>query len=529
MKWHKKVKEYFFLILVLGICCINFFLFLINVIPKTILYGTYESAAKPTPSISTVMSGAYQSEYQDWFSENFPFRSFFVKGYAQWMTAFKAPVNGVGFGRNNQLFEEYFTKQTISGDMDEEILKEYVSNLSMINEAISKEGKQFIYLISPSKAEVYSDDLGWNQRFAYYMDLETTVLVRKKLVSALERSGIDYLDYTLLMEKLKEDGEYQPFNSTGIHWNQYGAANAVLLLNDLINKKGTTSVGLEPYYSTENFSFFDEEDMKKLTNAYFYPKDKEYVAAALGLNGGTPEKAAFAMSTSFTHTIANLFAKGNMPFQSFYRTQYTQFQDRLYYDDNGNIIWEAWLPGQDTSLLNYSELLHSNDIILIESNAAELPESHISFAKEFSAFLGRMSSLSQYIESICKNENYLVVITSNNASELYLTSEQTEFFEKEGLKILQGNKHLFAVLDAGNVVASSLDNFGNVYEGMIDEKKYTITFSEEAGKSKVSILFDENNYWSDIGGLNFLVYDKNAKQLIDWVIFDVNSNCSIYR
>lgn len=530
MKWRKIMKEYLFLVFILGLCCINFFLFCINLIPKTILYGTYESAVKPALEISGVMSGTYQSKYQDWFAENFPFRSFFVKGYAQWMALFKAPVNGVGFGKDGQLFEEYFTKQTISGDLDDKTLLEYAGNLAIISDHLSQENKAFIYLISPSKAEVYSDKLIWNMQLAYNMNLQENALVRKKLIKALQSNEISYLDYTLLMEELKEDGEYQPFNSTGIHWNQYGAANAVIQLNEFINAElAIPTVNLAAHYSTDHFMLFDEKDMKDLTNTYFLPSDKEYISAMLEINGELSDKSVFAMSTSFLHSIANLFAQSNMPFKYFWRTQYTQFQDRLYYDADGKVKWEAWLPGQDTSGLNYSEILSLSDIILVESNAAEIPESHIGFVREFAAFLGRMDSLSEYIENVCGNENNLVIITSNNISELYLNSEQTELLKKLGIDIAGGNKNLSAVLDGGKLLVYSFDNMGNECEGTIDGRDYMITFSEEDGRSKSTILFDENCYWSDIHGLNFLVYDKSAEQLTDWVIFDVNNNCAVYR
>lgn len=496
---------------------------------QTPLYGFTESQEKPEFNFSSVLSGKYQEQYQNWLAENFPFRSYLVRGYSQVMVSFHAPVNGVEIGRNKNLFEEYFTNASLNTSISLELLEEYAGYLKRINQATKQENKSFVYLISPAKAEIYPEDLPWNKRVLWKHLDERTALLRKEFVQILNKYEIPYIDFTELMKDLKLTGQYQPFNKTGIHWNQFGAANAVLNLSDYIRDSLNVELPrLTAQFYEKTAPDFDEADLRQLTNAYWMPLDKDYVFAKLEKVEEFPNKTAFAMSTSFSFSIANLFSKGDMPFLLFRRSQYSQFQDLLYYNNEGTVTWESWLPGVAPENMHYSEIFQQSDIIFIESTASELPDSHIKFAKELAGYLERMGQLTDYFKSIRENNNEVVIITSNNFSQLKFDSKQLLELNQLGIDIPEEDSYI-GVFEDGKFLYQSYASIQQNYNGMMEEIPYSVSYSKEEGESRVTINIDGQSYFSDIGGINFLIYDKKNMQVKDWVIFDLNNNCQIYR
>lgn len=517
--------KYCFPIVILGICFINFFCFLLGIEPNLTLYGVSIHTEKPTILWESIFSGSYQEAYQSWFAEHAPFRSLGIKGHAQFMTMLYAPVNGIEIGKHKNLYEEYFTQATLNGTIDDNVFEQYITNLETINQALQQENKVFFYMISPAKVEVYPDDLPWNERLLWKYD-KNLAQIRKKLNIALSDRGIPFLDFTELMQQLREEGIYPPFYKTGIHWSQYAVANVVLFFCDYCNQTfGLNLPDMLPQFEKEEKPTFDEEDIKKITNAFWMPSDNNYCSAELILENGEPQERVFAISTSFTHSMLYLFAQNKMPFRSVWRTQYSQFQDKLYYNENGEVVWEGFLPGCSPKEFNYADIFYGSDMVWIESNAPEIPESHIQFANEFAEYIERNAYFTEYIKELYQKEDIAVIITSNYSSELLLNSEQWNQLNQFGITSFEGKETFIGIWDRNRLQVVEEDYFS----GKLGTESYTISCSKGQDKNQIVIEYNEKEYISDIGGLNFFVYDKKTAQVMDWVIFDLNQNTMIYR
>ncbi|WP_147325887.1 hypothetical protein [Lacrimispora amygdalina] len=147
--------------------------------PQTTLNGVVEQNIKPKREFKTIMNGKYQTEYSNWFADNFPFRTYIVKIYDEIMFNTESIVNGVKAGKNGNLFGEYFTKQSLIGTLDKIQVDNYARNLKFIQDKLEERGKDLIYIITPSKAEVLPEDLPWNYRAAYYSLNETANIIIK--------------------------------------------------------------------------------------------------------------------------------------------------------------------------------------------------------------------------------------------------------------------------------------------------------------------------------------------------------------
>lgn len=382
-----KFIRYIFPVLCIGIMALFSALYILDISPQCALAGVTIQNEKPERNVGDVMSGKYQTQYANWFGDNFPFRSYLVRGYNQVGFAIGSEVNGVKRGKEGNLFGKTFTTESLMGNLDDTLIENYVENLSVIQQKLSEQGKVFVYMITPSKAEIYEEDLPWN----YLKAAEVTknkADIRLKMVKYLKEYNIKYIDFTELMFKLKEESQYSLFYKSGIHWSQYAVSQSLIELFSYIEKEYNIDLPeIQFTYEEIAAAEFDEKDYSNLLNLV---KDKitdtYYTANLTCEQDPSKMRNVFSMSTSFTFSYINLFRKGEIPFKYYWRSQYTQFQDKLYPGDTGT-VWESWLPGVPVNDMNMQEIVNYLDILMIENNACELLQSHIDFVQSLANYL----------------------------------------------------------------------------------------------------------------------------------------------
>ena len=361
-------------------------LFLLKINPQTALSGVFIPNEKPEIKKQGILSGKYQSKYDKWFSDNFPFRSYIVKAYDQILYSFKSEFNGIQKGKNKDLHGTMWIDGYLINEYDKTVVDEYLNNIDFINQYLKSKNKRLIYIISPNKAEVHKETLPFKYKLIDKVVKNKSGL-RKYIVNFLDKKEIFNFDTTLLMETKEKENE-RMFPKGGIHWNQLGASYTLV---DLFEKMNNSGIRI-PKVSIKNVTYSnvptsDEADYKDLLNVYKSFNDSPYPVAELEYTGIDERKYnVFGMTTSYTNMIVEQFFRYGMPFQRFKRLYYNQLHSELYYN-NGVISGERWLPGIQMDQVNYQEILDSYDILIIEHNAGELPQAHMEFVKNFANYL----------------------------------------------------------------------------------------------------------------------------------------------
>lgn len=152
-------------------------LFLLNINPQTELIGVTLKNNKPKIKLKEILLGNYQNNYDKWFSDEFPFRSYMIKIYDQIIYMSGGEVNKVYRGRKGDLHGTFWLDNYLIDEMDDEILKEYFSNINYINEQLMLRGKNFVYIITPNKAEIHNNSLPFKYR-----------LIKKKIKSETSKN-----------------------------------------------------------------------------------------------------------------------------------------------------------------------------------------------------------------------------------------------------------------------------------------------------------------------------------------------------
>ena len=369
-----------------GILILIMVLFLLKINPQTALSGVFIPNEKPKIKKQEILSGKYQSKYDKWFSDNFPFRSYIVKAYDQILYSFKSEFNEIQRGKSKDLHGIMWMNGYLINDFDKTTVDQYLNNVNFIDQYLKSKNKRLIYMISPNKAEVHRKTLPFKYKLIEKI-VKNKPELRKYIINFLEKRDILNFDTTLLMET-KEKENKKMFPKGGIHWNQLGASYALVDLFEKINNSGIKI----PKVSIKNVTYSniptsDESDYKDLLNVYKSFNDNPYPVAELEYVGTSERKFnAFGMTTSYTNMIVEQFFRYGMPFQRFKRLYYNQLYSELYYN-NGVISGEKWLPGIQMDQVNFQEILDSYDILIIEHNAGELPQAHMEFVKNFANYL----------------------------------------------------------------------------------------------------------------------------------------------
>lgn len=366
---HQLIMPILCLLILFGIAVCSF----CGVFPQTVLGGvTAEKAQFPQWSAEAFGEGEYQSELEGWINENFPFRSYLVKCYSQFLySVMKESSNSnVVMGKDNYLFEKgYIEHMRIDGWDMRYAYKTYASNLKIIQDAMEAQGKTFFYIVSPSKAEILPE------RVPFYFDVEEAdeVTHHDVLVFFLEEYGVNYYDTSHTMQQIKQEGHYLPYTKNGTHWTHYATARAVRdVFEHLYIQTGTRL--LEPQITVIDGETHSGEDLdlQKLINVSYAKEDDIY--AQVDIRYELPENyvppKVYLFGTSFQEQIGFIVGQGDV-FKDYSSLRYLLLESRYGESGRENIILDGTI--QEERLL---EILNYYDIFFFETNVVGVSEGH---------------------------------------------------------------------------------------------------------------------------------------------------------
>lgn len=372
----EKIRMTIFIMLITSISVLLLGSTMLSVDTEKKLYGSTIDTEKPIVYLKTIMAGTWQSQFDDWYLENFPFRYYFVKLYNQIMYCFKETNNRIVVGKDDYLFgvdyvDSFIKREEISNR--DEVYDKYAKEISYVKEYLEKLDKKFIYIISPSKACLYPENLPDR-----YINLE-----RKDRISNLEYEKIvldeydvNYVDANIYMSQMKNDG-IMPYYKQGIHWNCAGSATFLKMIDDIYDiVPGKMEVKLTEIRkaSFDNY-IYGELDLWSLLNIFEKPVEDTYWTTNIEFDDIEDSyKNIFILGTSFSGLPVELLngalSDSNPKYNKLIRYNYL---DTGYYYDGGNCVEENF--SQDILQTDIIDSIMNSDIIIIENNSSYLPDS----------------------------------------------------------------------------------------------------------------------------------------------------------
>jgi hypothetical protein len=210
---------------------------------------------------------------------------------------------GVAIGRNGQLYEQLYIDEFCArdGGSDPSRLSAWSSTLRDIQELAQAHGKSFVYLISPSKAARYPEDLPTSASCAARAEAMPEKLAPYR--AALDGAHVRYVDGPALIAAEKSRQPIALFPRGGSHWNSVGGA---LAMGDVTRALPASPVGLLDFTSAPApEAVGTDRDLLDLLNLLW--PDAHYPTAAIGRAGATGDCARaprlLALGGSFLHQV----------------------------------------------------------------------------------------------------------------------------------------------------------------------------------------------------------------------------------
>ena len=353
------------------------------------LIGVTINEKYPSFRKKAIWTGVYQSRLEKYYSENFPLRGLFIKGYDQLVFDLGGgEINNICPGVKKDLHGKMWINGYINYIISKDIIKSFFNDIEIIKNYYDKNNKKLLYIISPNKAELYDESLPWNyQLYLKKQRYNNLAIARKQINDNLKAANILAIDTLPLMKELRKNGLFEPFSKTGIHWNSFGASQALCSIISFFNNNNEDKI---QNYTVSYYGDKDPEpadvDYQQLLNVFFAETDNIYPHIEnMLLNNINNTLQVFAMTTSYHNYFMEIFKRYGMPFYRFKRLYYNQLQTDLVYE-NGRVVGDLFTPGVPLDQVNYEEITNF-DILVIEHNAGELPLAHIEFVHRYALFL----------------------------------------------------------------------------------------------------------------------------------------------
>lgn len=338
---------------------------------KMTLYGVVNEVKTPELSWKTVWNGAYQTQVDEWYKVNFPLRPWFVRVNNQAAYAIGATINDVIIvGKDGWFYTEEYASTMLTNvtEHNKERLTEYAAKVAQLRAKLEAAGKQLVYIITPSKTEVYPENLP--ERYKVLVQQRKNIQNNYDfLKEQLILQGVPYIDMTTILKENK--GEIPFFSKTGIHWNYYAAALCAKEVVQAVGDTGTMNINVierqEPYGT--------EQDVYLLSNILKGQTDDAYYAVEVDFTNASEArlKNVLEMGTSFSGELEReFFYNGLCVWNQYTRYQYFTGKTTSKGEPAPYVVGEYYNENLKADIANA-------DVIMIENNNSYVPDSHYMF------------------------------------------------------------------------------------------------------------------------------------------------------
>ena len=351
---------------------------------RTTLVGVTLSSFPTDFSLKAVFDGSFQDGWERWFRDNFYGHTVVVKSRNQFAyTVFKDGSSDWMRGQNGYLYKKseayLYAGGNRANNKSQKEYADYAEQLYLLQTKLEEIGKDFLYIITPYKAEIYPEYLPWYDKVLQkkYVDQENST--KKSLIRAFEKYGVNYYDTTDILKDIREKEEYPAFALTGHHWTLAAAADAFdILLSDCEKR----SCGNQyPHIIVDGMTdqlYGRDKDLHSDLNIFSDVQNVCYQTPIISYSQQS-DLSAYLFGTSYTLEISDAVSKdiSQRPFDNFFVQQY--LTRLVTTDENGQITtaYSAKDKMSDRAILAH---IRESDIIMIEQpGILGILDTHVKF------------------------------------------------------------------------------------------------------------------------------------------------------
>ena len=340
------------------------------------LAGVVPPPPPPPFSLENIRNGEWQKGVTQQFNENFPGRELVIRvtheAYLRLLrtTGINSRPWDITLGRGKNLFVNSYLIEYCTERESPESLQPLVDKLRVLQDALRRKQRPFVFLITPSKPSIVPETIPprW---LARYDPRPRSIDYFRPM---LKEAGIDYVDGIAMTAALKDKAPVPIFPEGGIHWSAYVAwqvANAVITK---LKEQGVTVHTIDnPTFEISRNPTFDADIVKilDLVRPWHFPVMNVTVHP---LNVPEIDRAScVVVGGSFNFGVDSLMSIS---------AQFTEIDVYFYY--NVQKVYQrdgvtTWLP---IPKINFARDIFAADCLILEIN-----ESLLNNADTLKAFL----------------------------------------------------------------------------------------------------------------------------------------------
>lgn len=342
------------------------------IIKDSNLQGETLKKEKTEASFQDMWSGEWQSNFESYLTDNLKIREWLIPLRNQIMYSLlkTSPNENIVIGKNNNLYEEeYICFETqIYLPMTEDEIDILTEKLTALDKSLKDKGKKFFIFITPSKAEIYSEDIP--DQYLKIAPDEKSPSTYNLFIEALERTDIAYYDSTQDVRELKQTVEFHVFPKTGTHWSKVTAAICAQKLSDSMEEQLDVDLPeCKVSYQKCKEPLHPDSDIYNLLNLLEKPDEIFYEPIIEITDASKEDYTILARGGSFMGSSLNSLI-------------HNDYFARSYYLENTFAVCpEGTYSGNfDTyDLLPLQEMIEDSDIIFLEVNEEAIPRMSFGF------------------------------------------------------------------------------------------------------------------------------------------------------
>lgn len=327
------------------------------------LGGAQPSSVNIRFSLDKWRNAQFQEGQEAYIKDHFGLRPFMVRFYNELFDRLfdEYQAKGVIMGKDGYLFEENYLLAASGQDyLGLDSITSLVKQLSLVQEELSKRGKQLLVCLAPGKASYFPDKMPSKYQHKKHSRNHPYFL------KTLQDAQIPLFDIQSWFLQMKATTPYPLYPKTGIHWSSYGE---FLVADSLIKRVANLSQKPFPYlklsHIEEDTEPRDRDDdielgMNLLRNLpdfkMAYPKFK-----VQPLKAGQKPPRVLVIGDSFFYGMYNW---GMM--------QYVFEEGAFWYYNHEKLV-----PDKATTLIedfeDYRANIHAFDVVVLLLTEANLP------------------------------------------------------------------------------------------------------------------------------------------------------------
>jgi hypothetical protein len=359
------------------------------------LSGVSTIPPRPVISVNALLSGKFQSDFEEYFTYHLPARKTYTRTYNQLLYSLFRSTDQAGFlvGRSNYIYEsaypDAYLTEVPSWLMPE--LTKKINELAELNHLLKKRGIVLVVRISPTKAQHYPEYLPSGYRRFVEMKQEGQYGPNwyEAFKQEVAKTDIPVYDRYDLFEQMKRDGHIV-FTKGGTHWSKYPLAEYINGLNAYLEGQLGKKLGrITVTSSEEKFGQMgipaDRDIWDICWNALSAEPNYSSPNISFGTTPGEFKPRVFTVGQSFTTVLLDAIYN-NIRDPIWSETLFSWYDSYvLRYPNSANLPWGERIAEKTNEYDKYLNM----DVIMIEflESSAYPPATQFKFVSDLLNYL----------------------------------------------------------------------------------------------------------------------------------------------